>query len=69
MGIAILFCLFVLSGAGILGEFDVLIKKILNNNVIVTSDEDGCEVVAMGRGIFGRRGVFIRRSLRWPKRP
>ncbi|MBQ1889645.1 MAG: CAT RNA binding domain-containing protein, partial [Selenomonas sp.] len=33
----------------------MLIKKILNNNVIVTSDEDGCEVVAMGRGIaFGK---------------
>jgi beta-glucoside operon transcriptional antiterminator len=44
-----------LSGVGLLGEFDVLIKKILNNNVIVTSDEDGCEVVAMGRGIaFGK---------------
>lgn len=34
----------------------MLIKKILNNNVIVTHDEKGCEVVAMGRGIaFGRR--------------
>lgn len=34
----------------------MLIKKILNNNVIVTNDEKGCEVVAMGRGIaFGRR--------------
>ena len=33
----------------------MLIKKILNNNVIVTHDEKGCEVVAMGRGIaFGR---------------
>lgn len=34
----------------------MLIKKILNNNVIVTNDETGCEVVAMGRGIaFGKR--------------
>lgn len=33
----------------------MLIKKILNNNVIVTNDEKGCEVVAMGRGIaFGK---------------
>ena len=32
------------------------IKKILNNNVIVTEDENGCEVVAMGRGLaFGKK--------------
>ncbi len=32
------------------------IKKILNNNVIVTEDEAGLEVVAMGRGIaFGKK--------------
>lgn len=32
------------------------IKKILNNNVIVSEDADGREIVAMGRGIaFGRR--------------
>ncbi|MCH3958139.1 MAG: hypothetical protein LKE51_00675 [Selenomonas sp.] len=31
------------------------IKKILNNNVIVTNDAEGREVVAMGRGIaFGK---------------
>ena len=32
------------------------IKKILNNNVIVTEDERGREVVAMGRGLaFGKK--------------
>ncbi|WP_218154603.1 CAT RNA binding domain-containing protein [Selenomonas sp. GACV-9] len=46
----------------------MLIKKILNNNVIVTSDEDGCEVVAMGRGIFGRHGASIRRNLPWRRK-
>lgn len=40
---------------GILGEIIVQIKKILNNNVIVTNDAEGREVVAMGRGIaFGK---------------
>lgn len=39
----------------ILGEIIVQIKKILNNNVIVTNDAEGREVVAMGRGIaFGK---------------
>ncbi len=34
----------------------MIINKILNNNVIVTLDEDGKEIVAMGRGIaFGKR--------------
>ena len=34
----------------------MLIKKILNNNVILTENESGREIVAMGRGIaFGRR--------------
>lgn len=33
----------------------MIIEKILNNNVIVTHDQDGHEVVAMGRGLaFGR---------------
>ena len=33
----------------------MIIEKILNNNVIVTHDGDGREVVAMGRGLaFGR---------------
>ena len=32
------------------------IKKILNNNVVVTDDEKGCEVVVMGKGVaFGKR--------------
>lgn len=31
------------------------IKKILNNNVVVTDDEKGCEVVVMGKGVaFGK---------------
>ena len=34
----------------------MIIEKILNNNVIVTHDADGREVVAMGRGLaFGKR--------------
>ena len=34
----------------------VRIKKILNNNVVVTDDEKGCEVVVMGKGVaFGKR--------------
>ena len=34
----------------------MIIEKILNNNVIVTHDNEGREVVAMGRGLaFGRR--------------
>ena len=32
------------------------IKKIFNNNVVVTDDEKGCEVVVMGKGVaFGKR--------------
>ncbi|WP_294159266.1 BglG family transcription antiterminator LicT [uncultured Selenomonas sp.] len=34
----------------------MIIEKILNNNVIVTHDADGREVVAMGRGLaFGKK--------------
>ncbi len=34
----------------------MVIQKILNNNVIVTEDEEGREIVAMGRGLaFGKR--------------
>lgn len=34
----------------------MIIEKILNNNVIVTHDEGGREVVAMGRGLaFGKK--------------
>lgn len=46
---------FVIRGEDNCGGIDVQIKKILNNNVIVTTDDDGCEVVAMGCGIaFGK---------------
>ena len=32
------------------------IDKVLNNNVVISHDENGAEVVLMGRGLaFGRR--------------
>ena len=39
----------------------MVIKKILNNNVVVTTDENDNEIVVMGRGIaFKKRsGDYI----------
>lgn len=47
-----------------LGRSDMVIEKVINNNIISAFDEDGREVVIMGRGIgFGvRPGAVVRES-------
>ena len=38
----------------------MIIKKILNNNVIITENKSGREMVAMGRGIaFKKRRAIL----------
>lgn len=43
------------------GEMNMMIKKMLNNNVVITLDHDNNEIIVMGKGVaYGKRnGEYI----------